>query len=318
MVSGCAYLFSGPERFLKDEALRRLKKDLLKEAAADLNYDEFDADGLNLSAFFDCLKTAPFISCRRMTALFDIERLNKAGLASLISYLKKPSHTTILVIVSDAPYLNKTLASELKPYVKEMVFRPLGADAVPKWISDKARLLYGKNIENAAARLIADNLGNDLALISGAIEQLCTYVGEEKRVTSGDVKALIGRNVSNTAFELVESVGKKDKSGSLKMLDSLIEDGKSPAEIIGAFGWHLIRLKRGKVLLETGFPRQELVRKLSIRRDFADRFLRQVDSLKRGHIDKWLKKLLYYDMILKRSRLKASIALESLVVELCT
>lgn len=325
LINGCCplehrkmvHLFVGEEEFLKQDALNKLKLQVLTGDSASLNYDVFYGQDRNVEKIIECAKTAPFIASKRMVVVKNLEDLGPAQLKVLASYLEVPHPSCVLVLESSqASGALQEIYKLVSKYGKVEYFKPLAWGQLNTWIFNRVRF-YGKKIRTDAAKALVENVGTELGKLEGAIESLVCYLGQGSQITISDVEVLIGRDLESTTFDLVDAIGLKDLTKGLEVLEVLIRDGKKAPGIIGFIGWHLRRVWSAKQLLNDGLSREEVGRHMKIPYHFLNKFLRQVSNFEVEQIKKGLRNLLRLDIQVKSGERKPEQALELLIVELC-
>jgi DNA polymerase-3 subunit delta len=83
----------------------------------------------------------------------------------------------------------------------------------------------GFRLDPAAADLLVEALGADIARIAVEIEKLALYAGT-RVVGVDDIGALVPDARSTTIFALVNALGRRDRARSLEILDTLAREGE--------------------------------------------------------------------------------------------
>ena len=116
------YLFSGPEEYLKREALGALAKSLLPPGLEQLN--ETALEGASALEIIDAAETLPFMCERRMVVVRDWapllggkSRSEEDEAARMLEWLKNPPASCVLVfLMRGEPDGRKKLTTALKKY----------------------------------------------------------------------------------------------------------------------------------------------------------------------------------------------------------
>jgi DNA polymerase-3 subunit delta len=83
----------------------------------------------------------------------------------------------------------------------------------------------GFRLQPDALDLLVEALGADVARIAVEIDKLALFAGKEA-VTSDDIAALVPDARATTIFALVNALGRRDRSRSLELLDTLTREGE--------------------------------------------------------------------------------------------
>ncbi len=84
----------------------------------------------------------------------------------------------------------------------------------------------GISLEPAAAELLVEALGGDVARIAVEMEKLSLFAGAGKTITTEDIGLLIPDARATTIFVLVNALGRRDRARALQALDTLCRDGE--------------------------------------------------------------------------------------------
>jgi DNA polymerase-3 subunit delta len=83
----------------------------------------------------------------------------------------------------------------------------------------------GFRMDSAALDLLVEALAADVARIAVEIEKLALYAGE-RTVGTDEITALVPEARSTTIFALVNALGRRDRTRSLEILDTLTKEGE--------------------------------------------------------------------------------------------
>ena len=234
-----AYLFLGPEAYQR----RRARAALLKKFEAVAQYD------LSETALSEIVDDA------RALSLFASERLILAGNAEaalprtrtdedseesgavansadlLAAYMQDP--TPGVALVFDAPRFDFEGEDKKKqervrkfyaPVGDPVEFRRASADEARREAAALARRA-GLSIDPGTLDLLVEALAADLTRIAVEVEKLSLYA-QGRPVTEEDVGLLAPDARSTTIFALVAALGRRDRSRSLEILDTLFREGE--------------------------------------------------------------------------------------------
>lgn len=104
-------------------------------------------------------------------------------------------------------------------------------------LKDQAQTLIktsGKKIEPEAYQRLVDLTGFDLRTFSHNLEKLIAYTGENKAITAADVEALLARTKKDPLFELTGALADRHLENALFFLNSLLDEGYHPLQILAA------------------------------------------------------------------------------------
>ncbi len=309
------FLFVGGERYLKENALHKLKASLAGDSPAELDYKVFYGDESNIRDILDHVSTIPLFSTKRLVVIRDPERLPREDKPRLAEYIKKPSKSAYIVLDSD----NVSVIGEFNvrsEHVKVMRFDTLSDRDMSAWIK-QFLASRGKRMDEEAIALLKELQGCDLLSVSGELEKLIVFTGERKDITIRDVEGLVGKSAIASAFDLGWMIGEKNVAGAIKLISDLVLFGKRPHEVIGLVSWHLNRMLKAKAMIAKGESAGSVIGVLRIHSKDRDRFLKQLKVFSPGQLKSKLNTLLEADLDIKRSRLDPVLILEVAVIRLC-
>lgn len=314
-VDASVFLFIGNENYLKEEALKELKGELLGRHSQELDYKIFYGNESCAREILDYVTTIPFSAAKKLVVIKDLERLSQEDKGRLAAYIKKPARFTNLVLdAADASILE-----ELRPvirYIEVSRYDRLTDPEVRSWIKRFAAS-KGKAIEDAAVEILKELQGANLSSLTQELEKLIAFVGEAGVIKSNDVEALVGRSHIESAFDIGWAVGEKRAGKALSLVSDLTLRGKKPHEIIGLLHWHLKRILKAKVLLSKNESDSSIGEILRIDRRRSLEFFKQARSYDIDQIRSATNILLKADLDVKNARYDSRLTLELAIVKLC-
>lgn len=106
----------------------------------------------------------------------------------------------------------------------------------------------GKTMDRNAYQAMYEMTGFDLRTFCNNLEKLVSYVGTRKKITMGDVEAVLKRTKQDPIYELTNAVSDRNTQDALFFINSLLSAGFFPLQILGA-----ITNQIRKVILAKGF-----------------------------------------------------------------
>src|SRR5262250_1536692 len=213
------YLFEGAERYLRDQALKKLLEVAVDAAARDFNFARISVAQGNLDDALAMARQFPMISSRRMVVVMGFEAINDdKQLEALKDYLRDPAETTALVFVSDALDNRRNIATMLRKTCEVVSFDPLDErEAAPQWIREYVARA-GCFIEPQSAAYLVGMVGVDLMRISNELDKLINYVGEKGRIGNPEIDELVLNSREHSNFELTDAILDGDRRRALNLL----------------------------------------------------------------------------------------------------
>jgi DNA polymerase-3 subunit delta len=313
------YLFSGEEEFLIQEAVDLIIGKAVDPEARDFNFNTVYCRETPVADLVNLCQTLPFMSGRRLVIAKEIDAFKAADLEELVRYLKDPSPSTCLVMLSNQrKYDKKAVVSAVEAAGAVAVFYPLLDREVPGWIDEWGRA-RGLSIRQDAAQYLWQITGNDLQKINNELEKVVIFIKERKTIAFDDVKTVVGDFREYTSFDLADAVGRKNREQAFLILSRLIQEGEQPVGILGSIAWNFRRLLQAKAMEAAGIGPDEIMKKLRPPVIFhqAAVFKSQMRSYTMNELRGAFKAMLSADRALKSSGLSGRLVLERMILRVC-
>lgn len=328
------YLLYGGEPFLEEALFREIKAATVDEATADFNFHVFGPSSDQIPQALAIAQTQPFFAERRLVVVKDCplfmaarkkadeaeeadeEAKGGAGDEQLIAYLKSPvASTCLLFICSENVDSRKKVTKALigtGGAVECKRFDP--KDAIP-WAEARSTSIYGKRLNDSAARLLVEKLGPDLRLIDNELQKLALYAGDAKAITVADVDKLVGGMAETEIFRLTEAVMLKDRAKAVELLARILRQVDHPLQVLVALTNRFRQILTVKTLVARGVSMREGPGIAKMHPFPYEKMVGHVRSISREDVHRALGRLLEADVAMK-SGYDAKLTLETLVVEL--
>jgi len=241
-----AYLFLGPEAYQRRRARAALLKAALGEAARENAVTQYDLAETALAEVVDDARALSLFASERVIFVGNAEAAlprtqssddgeeseGAAGSAALLAaYMKDPTPGVLLIF--DAPRFDfegedKRKQDRVRKYFAvvgdPVEFKRASADEARREAAALARRA-GLSIDPATVDLLVEALAADLTRIAVEVEKLALYA-QGRPATEEDVARLAPDARTTTIFALVGALGRRDRSRSLELLDTLFRDGE--------------------------------------------------------------------------------------------
>ena len=237
------------------------------------------------------------------------------GLAEYISRL--PDSVALIVLVDETLEASNPLvkaASEHGKVIQSML--PRGT-ALVSWIKRRAQSI-GVSINEEAATLLANYIGNQLRLLANELAKLATYVGDGGTITVDDVRQLSAQVQEARIFDLTDALAQRNQKQALTILHDLLADGEPPIRLISTIITQVRSLLLVKELSQKGMRAAQIATTIGIAPFVAEKAARQVGKFTPTQLEHAYRQLLATDAALKRSRMTPEMALDLLVVSFGT
>lgn len=203
------YFLHGAEPYFIDVISDYIEQEVLTETEKAFNLAVLYGKEANHLAVVDNARRYPVMSERQVVLVKEAQEMK--SLPDLMSYVEKPSDSTLLVICHK--YKNYNLNSKFGKLLKEkaLIFesKPLYDNQIPDWIRDYLKEKK-QTIRPSAANLIAEYLGTELAKIANELDKLVLNLPLGTEVNEKHVEENIGISKDYNVYELQKALGTRD------------------------------------------------------------------------------------------------------------
>jgi len=278
----------------------------------------FDADPkyVSISEVLDELRTAPFLTGKRVVLIRWADKFISQNRELLEKYFESPSPTGILILTVGNWDARTKLARKLAKTGKLITVTPLKGRQLQRRLVDYARQAYDKRLTQNAAEILVEFAGDELPKLYSEVDKLALFADAEKVIDIQHIESLIGHNRIYGAFAVIDACLASNSTGAIARLRNMFaEDRSAEYTVIGAFAFHFRRMFNAKVLLEEGHNPYEIAGSLRIWSN-KDGFFAMLGKMTLQQIGAALQKLAAIDYAVKTGQTKAEVAIERLVLNL--
>ena len=232
------------EPYLADRAIDAMVEEYVDPSMRDMVYAVFHADEKQVGDIVLEAQTLPFLAERRVIVVRNADRYvamsgeKGSALTPLIRYLKSPSESTLLMMVTSRIDKRKTFYKACKELGGIVECPQLTDEELSRWAHGETEKL-GKSIEPRAIKELLARSGSRLSDVNNAVNLVATYVGEAESIREEDVVAACADVAEESVWALTDAIASSDPRKALETLYQLIDFGKSPDEIMGLINWLL-------------------------------------------------------------------------------
>lgn len=310
------YVIAGKEGSLVNAEAELLLEKLLEPQQRAVGLFRVEPAEVCISEVLDELRTAPFLTARRVVLVKNADKFVSENRRLLERYFDNPSPTGILILAVKSWPAQTKLAGKLSGVGKLMTVKQPQSWQLPPRLIKYARDAHDKNLTADAAGLLIELTGDDLNRLYSEIDKLALFAGTEKAITVQHIELLIGHNRLFDCFAVIDACLVGSVAQAVGRLRNMFAKDKSAEyKVIGAFAFHLRRMFTAKVLLEEGIRPAEIAKRLRIWSN-KDGFFLQLRRVSLKQIGEGLQKLAETDYAIKTGRAQARVAAEQLVLGL--
>jgi len=238
-------LFHGEEPYLARLGVEQLKERVLTAGSEPFDFASLSGRDATAEAIAAQAATAPMLSDRRLTVVYELERLPASQRGKLAQYIANPVESSCLALVSYDRLAGK---NKFEGQLLSSAAVVECGRAIGKVLRDLARRMAeakGAQIDDDALSVLLETTEGGLNRIANELEKLATFVGAGETITVSDVEQVAGTSASTLA-DLVAAIGEREPGRALEVLNDLRDEGREDASLVTKlFGyWMALWLRR--------------------------------------------------------------------------
>lgn len=316
------YLFTGPEEYVKREALAALKDKLLPPGLETLN--DTTLEGVTAQQITDAAETMPMMCERRVVTVRDWAPLLPAKsrneddeVAWMTKWLDSPPDSCALVFyMRQEPDGRKKMSGLLKKKAKAVSFDLLSDAELSRWCA-KYLEKNGKRISTQAMNTLTYMAGRELTRLSGELDKLAAYVGGERaEIGEADVRAIVSPSLEYNVFELLNELLSGNVGAGQQIVDSLLVGGQNPVGILAMLTRQVRQLAHMKCALDAGDTVSSVQETLKMHPYAAKQTARQCARLSATWLTRLYSQCVESDYAVKSGQLRDREALAAMVLQI--
>jgi DNA polymerase-3 subunit delta len=244
-----AYLLSGEEALLRDDALALLRETVLAEGPRDFNFDRFDGESATPGALLDAVRTLPVMAERRLVVVREPGGQRGAArdlpdaIADAVAQLGPESSTVLVVVAAKVDRRARLARAFAEPAAEVRCDPPKGGRELVAFVREEAQR-QGAAIERSAVGLLCERTGPQLLMLRQEIAKLSLLAGPGEQVTASHVISATSEVADEPVWELTDAIGGGRGADALVVLAKLLRSGAPPPAVLGALVAHFRRLLR--------------------------------------------------------------------------
>ncbi|HUO58092.1 MAG TPA: DNA polymerase III subunit delta [bacterium] len=198
----------------------------------------FEGGENTLSDFLAAAQTQSLFASAQLLVLKHAEKTlggrSEEALQQLKDYFSSPNPDSLLVLL--APGMRKTVKAVT---TAEKLGWAVQCSDMPEWklsgwVRQRAQQ-EGLQLTEEGAQILIQKVGNDLAYLQRAMEQLSTYIYPRKAATAEEVRELPTPGMESEVFPFLDAVGMRQTEKALALMARL-EDGVDTGTLMLLYG----------------------------------------------------------------------------------
>jgi len=215
------YLFVGRDTYFAELMIQLLNDAYIKQYGAVERLRFYGAD--TADAFICELFNVGMFSDRKIIICKNADRLTSAQKKQLLQYVKKPDPQRIVLMTADgdhASQFGKSFETHI-PVINAWTpsitqFRTFVTD----YLTTRA-----VTIDQDALEILVTSTNDNLGHTFGELDKILAFIGDRTRITTTDVRQVVGGTKSYTIFDFSEAVAKRDLRTAVYIAKLLLAGG---------------------------------------------------------------------------------------------
>ena len=301
------YLFYGPENYLKDLYVSRIRARL-------------DVDSMNCYYFGQDADIREIESICATTSMFGDKKLiivSGSGMfkSSTDTSFADTAQDSDTVVVFKEDEIDKRNKLYKKFCESGIVFNckkqsPAEIKKVLAYEIKKAK----RNITEFVLQYMIENIGDDISKLMNEVEKLILYVSEGEEIKKEHVDLICSMQYSPGLFELNDALANGDSEKAYKIMRGLIEEKEPPVKIMAVVSRMWLQMYNVKLLLSEGVSKTEIASCIGAKEFVVTKIAKQVSNMSIEFIRKKIDLCEEMDMSVKSGLIKDYTALEILTI----
>jgi DNA polymerase-3 subunit delta len=244
---------------------------LVEDELRAFNSERFYAGerGVTPAAIVEAARTLPMMSDRRVVTVLRAEKMLKpkrrgkavveepsddaeaeapTELDVLEAYVRDPSpQTTLVLLASDVDRTRKVYKTlQKQSTIVECRGLRIARDGridlrevarTAEQMVKQAAGDCGQQIEPAAARLVAERAGTDIARLRGDVERLLLYTAGSAKISLDDARQVVSAETAQDDWAVTNAIQRRDAREALRQLALALDAGGVSYQILGQLAW---------------------------------------------------------------------------------
>lgn len=306
------YLLCGKEGYLKRQYRDRLKEAILD--GDDMNYSRFESAKMNVLECIDICETLPFFSEKRVVVIENTGFFKKACDDALINYIKNmPEYLHIIFVESEIDKRSKLYKAVASAgYVSELDMQD--ERMLAQWVS-KLATDAKKSFDKGALRQFVAQTGGSMDNMKMELDKLICFCEERPVITEEDVRQICTVRTENRIFDLIASVGMKNRKKAMELYYDLRTLREPPLRILALMGRQFNMLYQASLLSKEGYDSSTIAKKMGVMQFVAGKYLEQAKNYEITDIKSAMEDCAAAEEAVKTGRLGDVLSIEMLIIK---
>lgn len=217
-----AYLLVGEDSLKRSRTLEKLRGRLEELGDLAFNSDDLDGELAEGGDIVTACNTVPFASEKRLVHVRNADKLKKADAEAVVSYLKSPCETTVLLLEAEKLAKNTRLYKAVAGIGSNAIIdcAPPSAKELPAHIRALA-VGCGVTFTDSAARKLIEFVGEDMVRIDSEVRKIALAHRGSDAVNDVEVASMVAHTSEVKWWYFVDAFSARDLPKCLALLDEM-------------------------------------------------------------------------------------------------
>ena len=310
------YILYGEDEFLLNEYVKKIKK-AFGSIQLGVNYIQIDES--NVSNIISDIETPAFGFEKKLIIAKDTGLFKKKNTTSerITEYLKETEIPDVELIFIEKDIEKNSLFNLVQKIGKVEEFKE---QKLPQLISKVVSLTkaYDIIIKENVAQYFIECVGTNMSDIVNELRKLIEYAGKGNEITRDAIDNLSIKKSESIIFELTDSLGKKNITEALNVLNNLIYAKEPVQKILVMLYNHFKKLYIIKLAKEQRRSSLEILKLKPNQMFLVKKYEEQAGRFSKVDLEMILKEIIKLDTLSKSGLVDINIGLESILCMYCS
>lgn len=323
------YLLYGKEEYLIDLAVKKIKK-LFGNMLLGINYIQIDET--NINSLISEIQMPSFGYDKKLiiiknSGLFKKSNVGKGKtsktdntlvgkIAEFIEENIAIINDAVILVFIEAEIAPNTLSKTIDKYGVVCNFEKLK----PAQIATRLKVIcnaYKVKIDNQTMQEFIEICGTSMQVLINEIRKLIEYAGENGIITKETINLLSIKEFDSVIFDLTDSLGKKNITNALDILQELIYNKEPIQKILVTLYGHFKKIYLAKIAMEYNVNIVEALNLKPNQTFLANKYKQQVEYFSKKNLRKILQELIDLDYNYKQGNIDINVGLDAILCTYC-
>ncbi len=309
------YYIFGEDTFSFDYAKNVIEKAVTPLLASEFDKEIYYGSKNSFSEIISAASTFPFGDGKKFLIIKNAEKPKDKE--KLSEYIQSPSEFTVMLFLHEGGITKP----DSEPYKSLNKFgeifesKEMKGDALVEWIKTYVKENQ-KNISDENAQLLIDIVGENRSFIELQLEKIFLFLDDKKDITLESIQQLATELKQFNVFDLINAIGRKEKSKALEIAFNLYDSGTDMIQIIGMLNRYFTALTKIEELSALKMSDQEAARIVGTHPFYYKNYIEAKRRYTHQEITNAFRALFNADLTIKTTSLDQKTLLAMLIAEI--